>query len=101
MRPFKFFFSISLGVIIFFFLARFIVTALFIAAILSILFYVGRRLKYFFHNLSWQDEDIDPYKTPNWRYSKFALPAENREWYFDQVHEPGEFNEHYRTIEIQ
>jgi hypothetical protein len=101
MRPFKFFFSISLGVIVFFFLARFIVAALFIAAILSLLFYVGRRLSYFFRDLSWQDDATHNDRSYNWRYSKFALPAENREWYFDQVYEPGEFKENYRTIEIQ
>ena len=99
MRPFKLFFSISLGVIIFFFLARFVVAALFFAAILSVLFYVGRRLRHFFHNLSWQDEDQD--QPMDWRYSQYALPSQKKEWYFEQFSDPRDFSKIERTIEIQ
>ena len=99
MRPFKFFFSIALGVIIFLFLARFIIAALFIAAVLSVLFYVARRLRYFFYNLSWRDED---YEQPmDWSYSQRALPPQSQEWYFEQFADPREYTRIERTIEIQ
>ena len=45
MRYFRFFFVLSLGVIIFFFLARVLIGALLIAAALSALFFVIRKLR--------------------------------------------------------
>lgn len=48
MRPFKFFFALSLGLILFGFLARFVIVALVMAAAFSLLFFLGRKIKNFF-----------------------------------------------------
>jgi hypothetical protein len=57
MRPFKFFFALSLGLILFGFLARFVLVALAMAAAFSLLFFLGRKIKNFFRELSWEQED--------------------------------------------
>jgi len=57
MRPFKFFFAISLGLILFSFLARFVIVAFLLAAAFSLVFFVGRIIKNFFQDLSWENED--------------------------------------------
>ena len=47
MRPFKLFFGIAVGVILFFFIARVAILAFIIAGVMSILYAVFRRLKDF------------------------------------------------------
>ena len=44
MRPFRFFFGLSIAVMVFFFVARFVIPALFIAGFLSILYYGYKKL---------------------------------------------------------
>ena len=53
--PFKFFFALSIGVIVFFFLARVFVAALVMAAVLSLVFFVFRKIKNFFKYMTWED----------------------------------------------
>ena len=55
MRPFKFFFGISVALILFFFLARVVLVALFFAAVMSLIFFVLRGIKNFFQYMSWED----------------------------------------------
>ena len=55
MRPFKFFFMISIGIMAFFFLAKVFIAAFFFAAIMSLIFFVFRSIKHFFLNMNWQD----------------------------------------------
>ena len=56
-HPFKFFFGVSVALIVLFFLARVFVAALFMAAVLSLIFFVGRKIKNFFKYMTWEDED--------------------------------------------
>lgn len=98
MRPFRFFFAVSLGVIIFFFLARVVVLALLLAAGLSVLFYAGRKIKCFFQRLDW-DEGYDDYD--HYAYQSHQLPSWNElSWIEFQEHKR-ERSPIYRTIEIQ
>ncbi len=53
MKPFQFFFALSLGIILFFFVARFVIVALVLAAVLSGVFFLIQRARYFFSGLGW------------------------------------------------
>lgn len=57
MRPFKFFFMASLGVILFFALARVALFAFVMAAIMSVVFFIVKKTKYFFKSLQWEAAD--------------------------------------------
>lgn len=71
MRPFKFFFMASVGIIIFLFVARVLFTALIIAAIFSLVYYIGRGIIHFFSKMNWDD-----------RYaSQYQLGQEDRSFY--------------------
>ena len=74
-HPFKFFFGVSLGLIVLFFVARIFIAALFMAAVLSLIFFVGRKIKNFFKYMTWDDEDY------NYRrdYRRRNLPYWERE----------------------
>lgn len=54
MRPFRFFFMFSLGIFLFLFVGRFILFALFAAAILSLIFFIGRKVMTFFRGMDWE-----------------------------------------------
>ncbi len=54
MRPFKFFFVLSLGVLLLFFIGRFVLMALIAAAVLSLGFFIFQKARYFFTRLSWR-----------------------------------------------
>ena len=62
MRPFRFFFVLSLGIFFFFFIARFVILALIVAAIMSVVFHLARKVKRFFQRLDWQDYDTYDYR---------------------------------------
>lgn len=100
MRPFRFFFALSLGIALFLFFAKFIIFALFGAAILSLVFFLARKIKYFFRRLDWEGNDYyaDQYRG-NFR-SRKQMPV----WKNDLlVHYPSrerEFAANSRTIEI-
>ena len=100
MRPFRFFFGVSLAVIMFFFLARFVVIALMAAAVLSVIFHVSRKIKNFFLNLSWEEDDhyISDFRRQyqiSPRYSKV-----NEDMYYDYPSKKAEFLADYRSIRI-
>ncbi len=96
MRPFKFFFTASLGIIIFFFLAKFILMALVIAAIFSIIFHIFRRVQWFLQRRHWdefdQDDELHYENIPSgWqRKSTFNMDERFPDWTVN-----------YRTIKIQ
>jgi hypothetical protein len=54
MRPFRFFFMFSLGILLFLFVGRFILFALLGAAILSLIFFIGRKVMTFFRGMDWE-----------------------------------------------
>ncbi len=45
MRPFKFFFALSIGIVLFFFIARVLIMAFVLAALMSIPFFIYRKIK--------------------------------------------------------
>lgn len=65
MRPFKFFFALSLGLFVFFFVARFVIPALVLAAILSGILFLVQRARYFFSGLGWNQ--YHPYHRSEYR----------------------------------
>ena len=97
MRPFKFFFVFSLAVIVFFFVARVLVLALFAAAIMSVVFFAFRKMKNFFRRLQWDDED---YLAP---YSAGRIPYRNQgvEPLFDNWEYPRQRMVFDRSIEVR
>jgi len=102
MRPFRYFFGLSLGVLLFLFLARFVLTALVIAAMLSVAFYIGKRLKNFFLGISWDEED---YVSPRERFrNRMARRPQIPVWKDDLLmHYPNAqkaYVPNSRTIEI-
>jgi hypothetical protein len=68
MRPFKFFFALSLGVIFFFFVARFVILALVLAAVFSGVFFLIRRARYYFSGLGWNQYH------PRYHYDHYSHP---------------------------
>lgn len=91
---------LSLGVFVFFFLARFVIGALFVAAILSFVFFLGRKLRNFFHRLDWeeypQNDRFDHHSRralKSWLYENDPLT--------DTLERPVELVSHYRVIKIQ
>ena len=78
MRPFKFFFALSLGLFIFFFLAKFIVMALIVALGLTMLFAIIKRIRNFIMEEKWKnhyDEYESPFSFPN-RLAAWDPPSE-------------------------
>ena len=63
-RPFKFFFGLSIAIMLFFFLARVFVAAMFMAIGLSLAFFVLRKIKNFFKYMAWEDERDYSYESP-------------------------------------
>ena len=55
--PFRTFFGISIGLILFFFLARVLVTAFLIAVVMSLIFFVFRKIKNFFKYMTWEERE--------------------------------------------
>ena len=60
MRPFKFFFAAALGVLLFFFVAKFVVIAFLIALGLTLVFSVIRRVHAFVTQERWHDHSYYP-----------------------------------------
>ena len=100
-RPFKFFFAFSLGVILFLFFARFIIMALIGAAILSGIFFIARRIKYFFRRLRWEEEG---YYDDHYRHDYRAprqLPVWKDDLLVDYPTQHREVIPDYRSIEVK
>jgi hypothetical protein len=99
MRPFKFFFAVSLGILIFFFVAKFVVIAFLIALGFTLIFSLIKRVKSFAMREQWYDEGYHPeYDTPSlkhwseWETSGDSLDLSPRREY--------EFLSNYRRVEI-
>ena len=61
MRPFKFFFLLSMGLLFFFAIGRFLLVALLGAAFLSFVFAIGARATRFFRDLDWDGQPVRRY----------------------------------------
>ena len=100
MRPFRFFFALSLGMLLLFFLARFVVGALIIAAVLSTIFFVLRRMRNFFAGMDWEASH-SPY------YNRYNHPRALEQSYYedglvwDRPEKPAERLVSYRSIKVQ
>ena len=100
MRPFRFFFALSLGLFFLFFVAKFVIMALVVAAVLSTAFFVFRRVRYFLLGMTWEDHRYryhnhfhTPRGLPEWHYEEeplFSRKEKQTEWLTD-----------YRSIEVQ
>jgi len=103
MRPFKFFFAISLGVFFFFFIARFVIMAAIVAAILSFFFFVGRKIKNFFRYMTWEDSY---YPNEDYRFEKNHqrspfVDAWKDEFFSDFSKHRRSHSRNYQVIEIR
>ena len=98
MRPFKFFFAISIGILFFMFIARFIVTALIIAAFMSVLFFIGRKFKNFLMGLDWESRQRYAYQQQQERPN--GLNGWNEAIKFDQMNSYSNNNSNVQTIKI-
>lgn len=80
MKPFKFFFAVALGLMAFFFLARVVLAAFLIAGVMSIGYFLFRKVVDFFRYLSWggYDSRYDDYRDEDRRY-EHSLPG----WKFE------------------
>ncbi len=77
MRPFKFFFGIALAGIVLVFIARIIIPALLIAAVLTGIFFIVRRIAGFLRRVQWEDAH-DPYWIPEYERKQLG-PAQMTE----------------------
>jgi len=68
MRPFKMFFGIAVGVILFFFIARIAILAFIIAGVMSIVYAIYRRMKDFITYDRYGEYYIPEYRTHRNRY---------------------------------
>ncbi|MEM1320644.1 MAG: hypothetical protein AAGG75_10340 [Bacteroidota bacterium] len=78
MRTFRMFFALSIGVLLFFFVAKFLVLAFIAAAILSLVFGGLRRLKYRMQS-RYEDRYFDYYR------HRQPLFQEEEEWAYDRL----------------
>ena len=92
MRPLKKVFAFSLGIIVFFFVAKVFVAALFLTALLSIPYLFYRGLKSAFREDRYR-EDYYRYNLPNWQQQDEPLFYGSRKQY-DRIPD-------YRFIDVQ
>jgi hypothetical protein len=101
MRPFRFFFALSLGLLLLFFMARFVVGALIIAAVMSTIFFVFRRMRNFFASMDWE-ESYPPYHN---RFKQHPRALAQRYYedglVWDRPEKPAERLLSYRSIKVQ
>lgn len=97
MRPFKLFFGLSLGFILLIFFARFFFMAFIVAAILSGLFFVFRRIKYFMYQTdrayNYENRWDDQRALPEWKEDEIP--------FFDINEQRQERVNNFRSIKIQ
>ena len=101
MRPFRFFFGVSLAVIMFFFFARFVVMALIAAAVFSVIFHVSRKVKNFLLNLRWEEDDY--YLGELKRQHVLSPPYSQRseDLFYDRPSRISDYMMDYHTIKVQ
>ena len=83
MRPFKFFFLFSIGVIVFFALAKVVLVALFFAAVMSLIFFGFKTLGNFFNKLSWDYGNRGNYSEQYLRGKDFDFQNSYSDFNFD------------------
>lgn len=99
MRPFRFFFGLSLGIIFFVFLARFVLLALVMAAILSVAFHFGRKIKRFFQRLRWEEEEDSYFFRRPYRQS-VEKPIWKGDLLWEYPNRQKDFVHNYRVVEV-
>ncbi len=99
MRPFKFFFAISLGLVLFTFLTRFVLVALLLAAAFSLIFFVGRKIKNFFQRLSWENEGDYRYRNSYRERRRLPVWKDDLLLYFPE--KKPEYQPEYKTRTIE
>lgn len=77
MRPFKLFFALSMGIILFLFFAKIVFIALVMAFVMSIVFGVFKKAKRLIKGALWEDDERDYYYTeehslPVWKEDLFT-----------------------------
>lgn len=95
MRPFKFFFLASLAVFAFFFVAKFVIMALIAATVLSVLFFIVRKVRMAINYHKWNDhwlEEEDRFALhqnfPTWAADKeklFTPHYRDRDWKYERT----------------
>jgi len=91
MKPFKFFFALSLGIILFLFFAKIVLIALVAAFVMSVIFRVFRKMKHFMQRTLWEEDYEEDYDRsyynedtlPNWKEALFTNPAVKGKVYLD------------------
>lgn len=98
MRPFKFFFAFSLGIVLFLFFARFFFIALVVALVLSGIFRLFAGFRYMMHQRYWEEgADRFDYSGP-----VRPLPRSSyNEPLFDSMDNEKELLSVYRSIEVR
>ncbi len=56
MRPFKFFFGVAVAAIVFMFMIKVFIAAFFIAAIMSVIFFIAQKIRNFFMGITWHGQ---------------------------------------------
>ena len=107
MRPFRFFFMFALSIMLFFFIAKFVIGAFFIAAILSVIYFLFQKIRGFFYRLDWSKDYGYEYNEKDYRYnfSKWgnrhkAFGMGQNEPLFYEKGRPTDWKSDYRTITI-
>ena len=98
MKPFKFFFAVSLGILLFGFLARFVLFALVMAAAFSFIFFIGRRIKNFFQHLNW--EENGSYRRYHHRRQQLPVWKDDLLLYYPEKRREYQPEYRNRTIEV-
>ncbi len=91
----------SLGILLFMFVAKFVVMALIAAAVMSLVFFAARRMRYFFSNLSWEER---PYYYDHVHYrQRRGLNSWQFEpdYFAESLERPTELVSNYRVIKVQ
>ncbi len=89
MRPFQFFFLVSIGLILFFAIAKMILIAMFFAAIMSIIFFGLKTIAAFFRNLSWNNSKSN-YQTNRLETEQFSFNRDFSDHFYNQSIAPWE-----------
>jgi len=91
MKSFKFFFALSLGIILFLFFAKIVLIALAAAFVMSLIFGVFRKMRHFIQRTLWEEDYEEDYvigyynedTLPNWKEALFTNPAVKGKVYLD------------------
>ncbi|MEM8907477.1 MAG: hypothetical protein AAGD05_06495 [Bacteroidota bacterium] len=101
MKSFRFFFGLSLGIVLLVFLARFVLLALAMAAVLSVAFWITRSIKGWVQNRHWNRQYHYAHYDSRFDEAIPSLPVWKGDllWEYPQARKERMAN--YRIIEIQ